>query len=267
MMDNDTTLPMEQHLHLLVDKKALHYAVSRNDGTPPQCGRTPLNATGDFLHAVEDAAYDTPLLLAEDYAAVHLLARASHFAALPAVLDEDSAREAFRASFSAIEGEVSLATCAPLDVTLGFELPRGLHNFLRRTFNNAPLEHALQPLMRFLHSHTQGMATPAMLLAVGDGRLDVVACDGGRLLLVNTFECRSLDEAQFFALNVMKSCRLDAFTTRVLVAHSGGDAAGLTTRLLDYVRLVMPVPLPPCRLAQGSTDDVPFELLLNASAS
>lgn len=264
--------PQLQHpelwnLLLGIDETQLNYLLySPAQDNSLITGTVPLSDTQEsYLKAVENAVYDTPLLL-DDYRSVRLAVRSSRFIVLPAgaAADEALMAQAFAAAMPDAQGDITHCQLPANDVDIAFELPKGMLSFLQRTFNMPVIVHHLYAHCEHALKLNSGSDTARMHLHVGEHTIDVAVFRGDKLQLANSFTFDDVNDAAYFALHVWKTCRLNSQSHEAIVtgnAHAQRDA--LTATLRRYITYVMPGILPAAALRLGdNAHQAPTDLIL-----
>ena len=227
----------------------------------------PLNAGMPWAQAVENAVYDNNLLL-NDYGRVAIIVNASHFVVLPPELAEDDelAFGNYRALFPDDDYDISSCYLPQCQVTITYGLPRGLHGFLMRTFNNAPIYHHLYPLCEHFKRLNTGTDISRMFLNLHEGEMDMVIYSRGEMLLANSYPVRNTADATFLALHTWKSFGLDALTDEIQLTGVRSLRNELAAELREYVKFVMPAIYPAAALRLGdNATEAPVDLILLAT--
>lgn len=230
-------------------------------------GVVPLKVSTTWVQAVENAVYDTELLL-DDYGRVAVVVDAPHFVVLPAGMADD--HDAMLRNFTAVypDDDCDVQSChlprCAVDVAYG--LPRGLHGFIMRTFNNAPVYHHLYPLCEHFKRLNTGTGISRMFINVHEQTMDMVVYRKGEMMLANTFELRNTSDALFLALHTWKSFGLDALADEVQLTGNRELRESLAAQLREYVRFVMPAIFPATALRLGNDAmSAPLDLILLAT--
>lgn len=219
----------------------------------------PLPAPGHA--ALAEAVYAHPLLTAP-FGRVRVVAETPRAMAVPACAasDDDAAT-----LLEAVWPGAGLRPVADAVPALGAVVLMGIEpetlSFLGRTFPDVALESHLGALCRHLGARA-GFGNGSRMLAVfRDGAVDAVACEGGKLLLANTFRYTSLDDAVYYLVAARRSLGI-ADADELAVA---GDPALRPSmeRLRRFVPRAMPM-LPSSRLfALGrAMPRVPLDMLV-----
>ncbi len=222
-------------------------------------------SAGNYLKALENAVYDNPVLL-DDYRRVRVMVDSRHFVLLPPQFgDEDDARETFEATFPTMQGDFSLCRLQRCNMHIGFEMPQGTIAFLNRTFNMPPIFHHLYPLCEHYKFHDEKRGVACMHLNLHEESIDVLVVHGRRLLMANTFACRSSLDAVYYALNAWKSLNLDVQKDQLLLTGTKALRDSVTPTLRQYICYVMPAIFPAAALKIGQDAvKAPLELILLA---
>ena len=227
----------------------------------------PLNTGMEWTKAVENAVYDNSLLL-DDYGKVEIVVNAPHFVIMPKELAADIsiAAQNYVAMFPDDDYDVNTCTLTKCNVAIAYGLPRGLHNFLMRTFNNAPIYHHLYPLCEHFKKLNSGTSISRMFVNIHDTYMDMVVYSKAEMMLANTFPVRNTADAAFLALHTWKSFGLDAQSDEIQLIGNRAMRDELAQQLREYVRFVMPAIYPAAaqRLGDNATE-APLDLILLAT--
>lgn len=222
------------------------------------------NSVGDYLKALENAVYDNPLLL-DDYKQVRVLVGSQHFVVVPPEGDDFDAQDMLEATFPDVEGDVAVCNLKRCDVKLAFEVPKGVLAFLQRTFNTPPVFHHLHPLCEHYKRLNEGSEISRMFLNMTDSHMDMVIYRNGNIVLANSYDYRSPQDAAFFALHAWDSLGLDRLTDEVQLTGLKKERDAIAPILREYIGFVMPAIYPAAALRIGQNAmKAPFDLIMLA---
>ncbi len=217
----------------------------------------------DSLQALEDAVYDTPVLLG-DYHRVRVLVHSSHFVLLPLEVSDDDSKLLVRQAFPHDDGDAAVCILPDSNVKIAYLMPRGMQAFLGRTFNYPEICHHLLPLCEH-YSEMSGEGVNKMFVNLNEGHMDAAVYRDGALQLANTFPCGNLEDAVYYAMNVWRTCGLDQLTDELLLTGDNTLRGAMTPELRKYVKSVMPAAYPAAAMRLGrNAMQAPFELILLA---
>ena len=220
----------------------------------------------DYLKSLENCVYDNPLLL-KPFGKVRVVCDSDRFAIMPRSVgaDEDLATEVFARSYPDADGEVAFCAVPRCDAVIGFELPKGVVDFLQRTFYNPPIYHSLMPLCEYYASKQESTSLSRMFLHVDGHTMKMCLFGKGKLLMSNVFDFRSIDDAAFYVLHAWQSFELDALNDEVQMAGDKAIRDQLAPILRKYVNYVMPTIFPAAALRIGhDAVKAPYHLILLA---
>jgi hypothetical protein len=264
--DNTITRPELWTLILGLESAKLQYMLYTDAQSDSLItGEVKLDLAGKtYLKAVEDAVYDTPLLL-DDYKCVKVLYRARHFVLLPQEFADnpDDAASALEASLPESDGQTCVCAMPQLDACIAFEMPDDVANFLQRTFNSPPVFQHLYPLCRHFAGTCKDSGVTRMFVNFhSSAEMDIVVFDKTRLAFANSFSFASLADAQYFTLHIWHSLKLNVHTDEILVIGDKDSRNAIMTSLRRYVSYVMPAIFPAAAMRLGDNAvAAPFELL------
>lgn len=223
------------------------------------------NSADSYLKAVENAVYDNPLLL-DDYRQVRVIINSQRFLVLPSAYEEFEAQEVFDTTFPNSEGEMAICHLDRCDVNIAFEVPNGLLGFLQRTFSTPPVFHHLHPLCEHYKRLNEGTEISRMFLNLNDdNRMDMVVYRNGKMVLANSFDYHSEQDATFYALHAWDSLGLDRLNDELQLTGNKAKRNIVVPVLRKYIGFVMPAIYPAAAQRLGlNTMKAPFDLILLA---
>lgn len=222
------------------------------------------NSAGSYLKAVENAVYDNPLLL-DDYRQVRIIADSSHFVIVPREYDDFDAQDALKATYPDSDGDTAVCNLKRCGVKIAFEVAKGLLGFLQRTFSTPPVFHHLHPLCEHYKRLNEGTTTSRMFLNLGDNHMDMVVYQGGNIVLANSYDYRSSQDAAYYVLHAWESLGLDRLTDEVQLTGSKAQRDAIAPILREYIGYVMPAIYPAAALRLGQNAmKAPFDLIMLA---
>ena len=194
-MDSKLNITQQPALVIDIDSDKLSYLIHAQ-GMKTKMETIALDNGADMKQALENAVYDTPLLL-EDYRSTTIALHSQHFVVMPAEL-LPSADQVFRASFSNLDGELMTCEVKNTDAAIACDVPRGVTAFLKRTFSNPELLHHLAPLIAYCAA-AYADDNGCLHINVTDKEAHIVATCNSKLQLANTFPYHSVDDIIYFA--------------------------------------------------------------------
>ena len=221
---------------------------------------------GDAKQRLEDVIYENrDFFLQRDFSRVWCLIADSKVLFVPGEADAAQCETFFRASFpdSDVAPE-SFRLTADDSVRLLAAFPAEEASFMRRTFYNVVIQPSVLSFARRSLNHG-GAADGAKIYvnAMHDG-IDVIALEGGKLLLGNSFACKTYDDAVYYVLAVMQMYGL---TDNPKVAMTVSGTPEYRNPMLEALRRFVPQAVPAVlpseiyRLGKGVAD-LPYELIL-----
>lgn len=263
----DIKRPEAWTLMLAVNEHDLQYIIfSKTQANSLLTDIIPLNTGMSWTQAIESAVYDNSVLL-NDYGNVSIIVNAPHFVVLPHTDDyEELAYDNYRTVFPDDDYDINTCNLHQCNVTIAYGLPRGLHPFLMRTFNNAPIYHHLYPLCEHFKRLNTGTDISRMFINIHEEKMDMVIFSRAKMTLANSFPIRNTSDAVFLALHTWKSLGLDAMTDEIQLTGIRALRNELADELRKYVKFVMPAIFPAAALRLGdNATDAPIDLILLAT--
>lgn len=220
--------------------------------------------TDDTLQGLEDAIYDTPVLL-DEYKRVRVIVDSSHYVFLPDDTSDADCVELVRHAFRDDEGDAAVCALPGNGVKLAWLMPRGMQAFLGRTFNYPMICHHLFPLCEYIVGQDHSDARSRMSLNLKDGGMDLAVYREGKLQCANTFQFTNFPDATYYAMSMWRSYGMDQLTDELQLMGDREACAAMTPKLREFVKYVMPAEYPAAAMRLGrNAMQAPLELILLA---
>ena len=217
----------------------------------------------EYLSVLENAIYDNSLLLSE-FKRVNVSVDSRKYIFLPPGYgNDDDARKAFDVAFPDSDGDFVVSRGYNCNTDVAFMLPKGVYQFLRRTFCNVPVRLHLEVLCSYFRGKTNTSTISKEVVFIRDrGVIDVCAFKHGRLQFANTFVCRTNDDVIFYTLAVWNMLGFDARSDEIQIAGDKSVRIAIMPRLREHVTYVVPVMMPPAAMKLASdVAKAPFNLI------
>lgn len=228
-------------------------------------GSWPLGASGaPLLKDVEETVYDNPLLLS-DFRRTYIILDTGNALAIPSETPLQAHRMLFEAAHPDFKGEVttSAATGGAAGAQLLWGADGALTGFLRRTFHGASIDCHLSPLCRYFSVKPGRGNARRMVCNFRREAVDVVALEGNRLLLANTFSYPARMDAVYYILNCAETLGFDRNTDELLLSGNQEVREEIVPELRKFCARVMPVIFPPQMFRAGKEAmRAPFDMIL-----
>lgn len=216
------------------------------------------------LQALEDAIYETPLLLG-DYRRTRVLVHSSQFVLLPADTADTDCEALLRHAFPGDDGDAAVCPMPLNGAKVACLLPRGMQAFLGRTFNFPVVYHHLVPLCEHFKGLNRANDSSRMFLNLSEGNMDIVIYRNGELHCANTYPFTNTEDATYFALNAWRSWGLDQLTDELQLTGDRAMLATMMPQLREYVKYVMSAVYPAAAMQLGrNAMQAPLDLILLA---
>lgn len=215
------------------------------------------------LKALENIIYDNPLLLS-DFSKTSILVETRRFLIIPSEANiDDNAGQLIKISIPTLEddAEIIVNPIGQLGADIVTALERPTANFLRRTFNNAPVSNNLVPLAIYFQAGTQEGNSVRTLVNLRSGSLDLITLSHNRLILANRFEWRDINDAAYYVL----ACAGQPEQTpdQIIICGTRHLRDWLTPILRQFHPYVMPMIFPSEMYRAGaSAMSLPFDLVI-----
>ena len=223
-----------------------------------------VSCADDSVQALEDAVYDTPVLLNE-YKRVRVLVHSSHFVLLPTDAGDDDAAMLVREAFPGDDGDAAVCHMTGNDVKIAFLMPRGMQAFLGRTFNYPAVYHHLSPLCEHFKELGHDDNRSRMFINLRNQEMDLAVYRDSLLQCANTYHFTDTADAAYFAMNAWRTLGLDQLNDELQLMGDADQCVAMTPALREYVKFVMPAVFPAEAMRLGrNAMQAPLELILLA---
>lgn len=215
------------------------------------------------LQAIESVIYDNPILLS-DFRQVICVIETPELTVVPAECSSESDRQLlFKAAFPDSDLLMEADETGTRNAVILMGIEPDLRGFLNRTFHRVRIMSHLGALCRYFASKSGQGNNLKMVVNARQKSLDVIVLDGHRLLMANTFEADTAENAAYYILACRKQLGLDQHSDELLIAGDQGAREALTPILRTYVARVMPVIFPPQMFKAGKDAMLaPFDLIV-----
>ena len=230
--------------------------------------RLPLDTSMPLHRAIEEVVYANPDLLA-DFGKINILVDTPAYTLVPADADctPENIAEITQIGYSGTETPAVSADVAASGVQTVWAMPEQARQFLARTFRNAPVQHSLTMLLKYLGRKGELTNRARVFAHLTDGsprRMDIIAYDSaGKLTMSTSKEWETETDARYYIIATARTAGFDAETDELLLCGDSSLRHAVTSALSRYVRHVMPLIFPSAALRAGKEAfKAPFPLII-----
>lgn len=201
---------------------------------------------GEDVKVLEESVYATPSLLGE-YAQTVIVADSPRFTIVPDEVVQDAEALAAIASMMWPDADAETLNVSPAayGASVVSVIGQPLAGFVGRTFSKARIVHRLAALCNVFASLSKPVNNIRLYARFSSSEhLDIVAMGGEMLLMANTFDCASPEDAVYFIMAAVKDCGFDPLEDELLLSGDESACRAVTDTLRKYVNSVMPLVLP-----------------------
>lgn len=220
------------------------------------------SAAASACRAFEDAVYANPLLLVPELGSKVILLDTPRFLVLPEErADEDSAAAMLASVYPDMSMEVFTSPVGG-GAVIAVAADSRMAGFIGRSFPGATVAHRLVPLCRYFGAANRTGNSGKMHVHLRRDSADVIAFEGGRLLMANTFSTPHINDVLYFTVAAARSLDFDNTSDRMLVSGDAGRRDALMPSLRRYIPGAVPAIFPSDMFRAGrDAMDAPFELM------
>lgn len=134
---------------------------------------------------------------------------------------------------------------APADnVNLLFGVPEVVHKSLVSTFSNLQISSALAPLLGlFSKEKRKQISTHTFYTIVRRQNIDVVVYENSRLILINTFDVRTVSDRAYFVFNIARKIQADLSADNFVLVGNPTLCEATKTEFARFAKNVSILPL------------------------
>lgn len=222
------------------------------------------NPEKPLLPQIEETVYANPLLL-DDFPVATIICDSPRFQLLPEfVSDDETAAMAFRAAMPEQpeqgETEIIVNDLPSVAARLAFEVPTDILGLIRRTFNNTPVNHPCEILVKYFSHKYTSRSRGKTIANLRERRLDLLTLGESTPMMLSSYEVREPMDAAYYILAARKLLNLKE-SDEILIAGNREMRSAISPVLRRYAQFVLPA-IPPAAMLRGdrSALGLPFEM-------
>lgn len=178
---------------------------------------------------------------------------------------EEDVEATYRFCFSQSQTQrVFYDTVPAANVVLLFALPNDTCRTLDDIFPNVRYNASLTPVVQHFAKKATSLSTDKRVFVnTHAGAIDVIVFADNHLLMLNTYEVRTLADADYYLFNMLRHLAVDINTTPIFVSGDPGLRNPLIEELQHYAPKVFPVN-PAAEFNRhivSTTEQVPYDLV------
>lgn len=191
--------------------------------------------------------------LKHPYGQINILIDTPRFTSVPFDLFEDEETETlFYHNFPERENETVLCNIlGKSNIALLFGMDKHAHQLLGEQFPNARIFACVCPLIEYFTQKSRESNQRRLYVYFQTHQMTVFAFDKGKLLLVNTFNCKQTSDQIYYILYVWQQLGFNQEKDQLLLTGKMENKEDLLTELNKFLRQVTPLPM---------QDNLPFDI-------
>lgn len=220
-------------LYIAIESETMHFFF--REGEKIQRGRYRMHPALNFEHNLRKALASMPAV-GNERQAVRVLVTTPGTAMPLTDFSEEICEEVFRQCF--VDRERQRVFYDMIPETSGvwiFGMPKDQCEALEGLFGEVFYASSTAPLTRYALQQA-GQAERLLLLGLREEWVDVVAVQGSRLLLVNTYPVHTAADAAYYGLSVAKQLNFNLGEDRVILVGADAHRATLKEQISRFVR-------------------------------
>lgn len=193
-----------------------------------------VNHTISLAANMKEALMNEPMLK-QDYQRVNVLITTPHFTTVPvAAFNREDIHAIYQFTFPKDKPQhVSYNVLRRSGIAIVFGLERSIYQLLLDDFPRARFYASASTLIEFFSEKSLFGSGKKMYVYLHEKEITIYAFEQGRMLFVNTFDCTSVPDMQYYTLNVWKELGFDQVDDALFVV---GDMEQRTTELSEKIK-------------------------------
>ena len=183
--------------------------------------------------------------LRHPYGQTNILIDTQRFTSIPFDLFEDEQTDAlFYHNFQPKDNETILCNILEKsNIALLFGMDKHAHQLLGEQFPRANIFACVCPLIEHFIQKSRESNVRNLYVHFLPNRMNVLAFDKGKLLLINTFHCKQTSDQVYYILYVWQQLGFNQEKDQLYLTGKTGVSEELLTELTKFLRQVRPLPM------------------------
>lgn len=216
------------------------------------------------IKQIESAIYDNRFFLYQ-YERTDFIIESNHFVFVPDEFSEGSVEKCekyYRYLYPNDSDIIAVDRLPEVGASIAYAIPSETDSFLRRTFDNPPMMHALTPMIKFFRQKDIYGAEHKMYAFLGSDTVEIVSLKGKKLIYANIFKFNSETDALYYILNAWKTIGLSDNDELQLLGNKELKKS-LLNQLRNYIKSVTQTIFPAQLLKLGKNAmSAPLDLIV-----
>jgi len=221
---------------------------------------TPKNSSDGFT-AFKEVFYDGNFF-SSPFRKIWIMNHTPVFTFIPNAIYKDKDKDDYmRFLFSDHRGITMDHSVSSADITILYQMPNEIYEFMIRSFNEPALIHHSAPLITYFIMQCKKIKNRQMVVNLQENGLDIFCFSCKTLLFGNYFSCINLSEAIYYILFVWKQLQLDQLKDILLITGNAGFKDEMINKLKPYLQQIQQLDISPDICLDGiDSSQIPFEL-------
>ena len=193
---------------------------------------------------------------------VWIMSRTPDFIFIPDSLYKDRYRNDFTDFLISGRQGIALSnSVSAAGITVVYQLPEAVHQFMLRSFAQPEFIHYSTPLITCFLKESKKSAACRMVVNLQKNGLDIFCFSKGAFLFGNYFPCKDLPEALYYILFAWKQLQFNQLDDYLHIVGNNVFKEELVKKLALYIQQIHFQAIPPeIQLENVNTGCIPFEL-------
>lgn len=235
-----TTSPQNKSLSIRISSDGLSFCVYSPSETPQYVYRTVKPRPVISLAAnLKEALLNEPLLKSA-YQRVNVLVTTPSFTTIPAVeFDREQSNDLFHFLFPSEENShVSYNVLRRSGIAIVFGLDRNIRKLLLDDYPRARFYASASTLVEFFSDKSVGAGHKQMYVYLHDKEMTVYCFHEGRMLFVNTYQVNSVNDCQYYIMNVWEQFGYDQLDDSIEIVSDNDQSQLLADKIQNFIKKV-----------------------------
>lgn len=179
-------------------------------------------------------------LLQEQYQRVNVLVTTPRFTTVPVVhFKSEEIEDIFRFNFPKERPQhVSYNVLRRSGIAIVFGLEKNVYQLIRDDFPRARFYASASTLIEFFAEKSMFGNNKKMFIYLHESEMTLYCFDQGRMLFVNTFPVNTVDDIQYYTLNVWQQFGYDQIDDSLLIVSDNNTSSNLANKISYFINKV-----------------------------
>jgi len=188
-------------------------------------------------------ALNSEPLLQEQYQRVNVLVTTPRFTTVPVIyFKSEDINDIFSFNFPKERPQhISYNVLRRSGIAIIFGLEKNIYQLIRDDFPRARFYASASTLIEYFAERSMFGNNKKMFVYLHESEMSLYCFDQGRMLFVNSYPINTVDDCQYYILNVWQQLNFDQVDDSLLIVSDNGISTTLTSKIAYFINKVEPI--------------------------